>query len=111
MGFRNTLSLLLPLLQTLRHNQHATFITLFINAVKEAGKIGYRREEMPGVDFFTSYLPFPQLSLHIMKVADMLRIHDTGTLALDVYKRFKKYNVIFLLAKLKLTAHQIYAIP
>ena len=82
-GIRHTLSLLAPLLQSPRRNPHATFVTLFINAVQEIVKIGHEKEETPNIDFFTNYLPFPQMSFLFTKSADswmndaeMLRIWD-----------------------------------
>jgi hypothetical protein len=47
------LSLLSPLLQSQRQNMHATFITLFINAVKEAVKMGDPMDETPDIEFLT----------------------------------------------------------
>jgi hypothetical protein len=87
---RNTLSLLSPFLQSLRQNAHATFITLFINAVKEAVKRGDLRDEFSNIQFLTNYLPFPQtLSTND---ADMIRIWDTRDLALYVDKFFGRYD-------------------
>ena len=83
-GIRNTLSLLSPLLQTPGQNPHATFITLFINAVKEAVKWGDPTDETPNMQFLTKYLPVPQTLS--MNDADMLRIWDARDLALDVEK-------------------------
>jgi hypothetical protein len=68
---------------------HATFITLFINAVKEAVKRGNPRDETPNMHFLTSYLPFPQTPS--MNDADMVRIWDARDLALDVDEFFSRY--------------------
>lgn len=68
---------------------HATFITLFINAVKEAVKWGDPRDETLNMQFLTKYLPFPQtLSTND---ADMMRIWDARDLALDVDQFFSRY--------------------
>jgi hypothetical protein len=88
-GIKNTLSLLSPLLQSPRQNPHATFITLFINAVKEAVKRGGSKDEVPNMQFLTKYLPLPRtLSPHD---ADMMRIWDARDLALDLDKFFNRY--------------------
>jgi hypothetical protein len=94
---------LAPLLQSSRQNPHATFITLFINAVKEVVKMGHELEEKPDIEFITNYLPFPQISLRLMNDADMLRIWDARDLALDVNKYFERQILMIRLAKLKLT--------
>jgi hypothetical protein len=87
-GIRNTLSLLSPLLQSPQQNPHATLITLFINAVKEAVKRGNPKDETPDMRFLTKYLPPPQsLSLND---ADIVRIWDARDLALDVDKVFRR---------------------
>lgn len=87
-GIRSTLSLLSPLLQSPEQNPHATFITLFINAVKEIVKSGNPRDETPDMKFLIKYLPPPQtLSPND---ADMLRIWDARDLALDVDKFFER---------------------
>ncbi|KAH8674391.1 hypothetical protein BGZ60DRAFT_468760 [Tricladium varicosporioides] len=90
-GIRNTLSLLSPFLQSPRQNVHATFITLFINAVKETVKRGDPGDETPNMRFLTNYLPFPQTLS--MNDADMMRIWDARDLALDVDKFFSRYMV------------------
>ena len=89
LGIRNTLSLLSPFPQSPRQNVHATFITLFIKAVKEAVKRGNLRDELPNMQFLTNYLPFPQTLS--MNDADMMRIWDARDLALDVDKFFGRY--------------------
>ena len=87
-GIRNTLSLLSPFLQSPRQNPHATFITLFINAVKEEVKRGNPTDKTPNMQVLTKYLPFPQtVSLND---ADMLRIWDARDLALDANKFFNR---------------------
>jgi hypothetical protein len=78
-------------LQSPRQNPHATFITLFINAVKEEIKIKYPMDETPDVKFLTKYLPSPRLfPLPSMNDADMLVFWDARDLALDVDKYFKR---------------------
>jgi hypothetical protein len=78
-------------LQSPRQNPHATFITLFINAVKEEIKIKYPMEETPDVGFLAKYLPSPRLfPLPSMNDADMLVFWDARDLALDVDKYFKR---------------------
>jgi hypothetical protein len=90
-GIRDTLSLLSPLLQPLKQNPHATFITLFINAVKEAVKCGHSSDETPDVMKITNYLPSPRLfPPPSMNDPDMLRIWDARNLALDVDRYFKR---------------------
>ena len=86
-GIRSTLSLLSPLLQLPQQNPHATFITLFINAVKETVKARHTMDETPDLEFLSKYLPFPRKSS--LNDADMLRIWDARDLALDVDKFFK----------------------
>lgn len=92
LGIRNTLSLLSPLLQLPQENPHATFITLFINAVKEAVKEAVKRGqpsgETPNMQFLSRYLPLPQTLSG--NDADMMRIWDARDLALDVDKFFKR---------------------
>ena len=88
-GIRKTLSLLSSFLQSPRQNAHATFITLFINAVKEAVKRGDPRDETPDMQLLTNYLPLPQT--FSMNDADMVRIWDARDLALDVDKFFSRY--------------------
>ncbi|TVY46805.1 hypothetical protein LOCC1_G003170, partial [Lachnellula occidentalis] len=88
-GIRNTLSLLSPLLQSPQQNPHATFITLFINAVKEAVKWEHSTNESPNMQFLGKYLPFPR-SLD-PNDADTYRIWDARDLALDVDKYFSRY--------------------
>lgn len=91
-GIRNTLALLSPFLQPPRENPHATFITLFVNAVKEAVKRGNPVDETPDLDFLTNYLPGPRiLPFASEHDANMLRIWDARDLALDVDKFFQRY--------------------
>ena len=91
-GIGNTLSLLSPLLQSPKQNPHATIITLFINAVKEAAKMGPPIDETPDMELTTEYLPAPQLSslLSMNNSADMLRIWDARDLSLDVDMFFER---------------------
>ena len=91
-GIRSTLSLLSPLLQSPQENPHATFITLFINAVKEVVKMGHSGEEEPDMQFLTEYLPLPRT--FSLNDADMLRIWDARDLALDVDKFFERQVLI-----------------
>lgn len=87
-GIRDTLSFLSPLLQSPQQNPHATLITLFINAVKEAVKRGNPMDEAPNMQFLTKYLQSPRtLSQYD---ADLLRIWDARDLALDVEEFFKR---------------------
>lgn len=88
-GIRDTLSLLSPFLQSPRQNVYATFITLIINAVKEAVKRGTPRDETPNMQFLTNYLPIPQTPS--MNDADMVRIWDARDLTLDVDQFFSRY--------------------
>ncbi len=91
MGIRDTLSILSPFLQPPRQNLHATFITLFINAVKEAIKMGDSADEMPDIETLIKYLPAPRLfPPPSTNNADMTRIWDARSLALDVNKYFKR---------------------
>jgi hypothetical protein len=92
LGIRNTLSLLSPLMQLPSQNTHATFLTLFINAVKEAVKMGPPIDETPDMELTTEYLPAPQLSslLSMNNSADMLRIWDARDLSLNVDMFFER---------------------
>lgn len=93
MGIWGTLFLLSPLLQPTKQNPHATFITLFINAVKKAVKWSHPNDEVPNLVKITRYLPSPQLfpSL-LMNDLDMLRTWDARDLVLDVDEYFKRYD-------------------
>lgn len=91
MGIRKTLSLLSPLLQSPTRNPYASYIAIFINAVKEAVKMGDPEEETPNIGTLTKYLPtIDILSLMDNNNADTLRIWDARDLALDVNKFFKR---------------------
>jgi len=99
-GIRKTLSLLSPFLQTPEQNPHATFITLFINAVKETAKMGGEEAQTPDMKFLGNYLPLPNFSPRLMALpggilndADMLRIWDARDLALDMNKFFEQYMI------------------
>jgi hypothetical protein len=90
LGIRDTLSILSPFLQPARQNPHATFITLFLNAVKEAAKWDGSDEEMGALP---RYLPMPSMVFppsNLQHNADMLRIWDARDLTRNVDKYFEK---------------------
>ncbi|KAN0076101.1 protein of unknown function (DUF4470) domain containing protein [Elaphomyces granulatus] len=96
LGIRSTLSLLAPLLQSPRQNPHATFITLFINAVKEEIKIKYPMEETPDVGFLAKYLPSPRLfPLPSMNDADIYMVRfNFEQVSTDLRVEMKKSNTV-----------------
>jgi len=102
-GIRGALSLLSPLLQFPQQNPHATFITLFINAVKETVKRGDPRDETPNYPVLAKYLPLPTTLW--LNDADMLRIWDARDLALDTDKFFKRQVLVLGFVKLTLTVY------
>jgi hypothetical protein len=91
LGIQKTLSLLSPLLQPPNRNPYASYIAIFINAVKETVKMGGPDEEIPDISTLTKYLPtIDILSLMDNNNADTLRIWDARDLALDVNKFFER---------------------
>jgi hypothetical protein len=90
-GTRGSLKILTPLLRTPQQNPHATIITLYLNAVMEVVKMGDEEEATPDVKLLTQYLPhfrlFPPPSVN---GAEMCRLWDARTLALDVNKFFRR---------------------
>ncbi|KFY92810.1 hypothetical protein V500_04013 [Pseudogymnoascus sp. VKM F-4518 (FW-2643)] len=93
LGIRNTLSLLSPLLQLPRHNPHATFITTFLNAVKEVAKKEDSDGETGDDKRITKYLPL-QLSLPpSIHDPDLVRMWDARDSVADVDKHFERYMV------------------
>jgi hypothetical protein len=91
LGIRKTISLLSPLLQSPRRNPYASYIAIFINAVKEAVKMGDPNEEIPDYDTLSKYLPTVDFfSLMNNNNADALRLWDARDLILDVNKFFKR---------------------
>jgi hypothetical protein len=91
LGIRNTLSLLSPLLQPRSRNPCASYIAIFINAVKEAVKMGDPEEETPDYRTLMRYFPnMDVLSLMNNNSGDAYRIWDARDLALDVKKFFKR---------------------
>ncbi|CZR50286.1 uncharacterized protein PAC_00158 [Phialocephala subalpina] len=92
LGIRNTLDILSPFLQSPRENPHATFITTFINAVKEAVKRGNPMDENPNMEFLLKYLAPPRIMPFAAEHdANMLRIWDARDSALDADKFFDRY--------------------
>lgn len=76
----------------MKQNPHATFITLFINAIREAVKIMHPGGETPDIVKLVKYLPSPQLfPPPSTNDPDMLRIWDARDLVLDVDQYFKRY--------------------
>ena len=91
LGIRKALSLLSPLLQPPSRNPYASYIAIFINAVKEAVKWGGPGEEKPDYDTLLKYFPTTNIfSLMSKDNADAYRIWDARDLALDVDKFFKR---------------------
>lgn len=90
LGIRNTLSILSPLLQLPRHNPHATFITTFLNAVKEVAKKEDSGGETGDKERITKYLPL-QLSLPpSIHDPDLVRMWDARDSVADVDKHFER---------------------
>ncbi|EXJ70466.1 uncharacterized protein A1O5_06535 [Cladophialophora psammophila CBS 110553] len=91
-GTRGVLATLVPLLRSLKQNPHAVLITLYLNAVMEVIKTGPKKDQVPDVGLLTQYLPglrlFPPPTNNS---AEMLRLWDARTLALDVDKFFERY--------------------
>jgi hypothetical protein len=90
LGVQNTISLLSPLLQQPGKKLHASYIAIFINAVKEAVKWGGSEEKVPGTITLTKYLPIKNLLSLMDNNADALRIWDARDLALNVNKFLKQ---------------------
>ncbi|OBT66458.1 hypothetical protein VE03_03695 [Pseudogymnoascus sp. 23342-1-I1] len=95
LGIRNTLDPLLPLLQLPRENPHATFITTFINAVKEVVKMGNSNDGLGDLGRITNYLPFQLLPPLLRSSPDILRVWDAHDLVADVDKYFERYMAFF----------------
>ncbi|KFY46659.1 hypothetical protein V495_02325 [Pseudogymnoascus sp. VKM F-4514 (FW-929)] len=94
LGIRNTLRLLSPLLQLPQQNPHATFITTFINAVREVTKTDNPEDEAGDVKRITKYLPLQLSFPPSVNDPDMLRLWDARDSVADVDKQFERYMVL-----------------
>ncbi|KFX99826.1 hypothetical protein V490_01644 [Pseudogymnoascus sp. VKM F-3557] len=94
LGIRNTLRLLSPLLQLPQQNPHATFITTFINAVREVTKTDNPEDEGGDVKRITKYLPLQLSFPPSVNDPDMLRLWDARDSVADVDKQFERYMVL-----------------
>jgi hypothetical protein len=90
LGIRNTLRLLSPLLQLPQQNPHATFITTFINAVREVTKTDNPEDEAGDVKRITKYLPLQLSFPPSVNDPDMLRMWDARDSVADVDKQFER---------------------
>lgn len=84
------LGLLSPLLQLPRQNPHATFITTFINAVKEVAKTENSDNVGGDSERITKFLPLELSSLLSPNSPDMMRMWDARDSVADVDKHFKR---------------------
>lgn len=92
-GTPKTLAILSPLLRSPLQNQHATVITLYLNAVMEMVKMGGKENAPPNIEMLMRYLSFPRrFSPLSTNNADMLRFWDARSLVLDVKKFFERFS-------------------
>lgn len=90
LGIRNTLGLLSPLLQSPRQNPHATFITTFINAVKEVAKADSSDKQCDDSKRITKFLPLQLSSMLSPTSPDMTRVWDARDSVADMDKHFER---------------------
>ncbi|KFY06924.1 hypothetical protein V492_07605 [Pseudogymnoascus sp. VKM F-4246] len=93
LGIRDTLAKLSPLMQSPRQNPHATFITTFINAVKEVAKTENTDSQGVGDDRIIKFLPLDISSLLNPSSPDTVRMWDARDSVADVDKHFERYMV------------------
>ena len=90
-GIQNSLAALMPLLQSPRINQHATLISLFLNAVVEMVHNRKEGNSLPNMDRLLQYLPRPDLmKLARGNSADTMRMWDARTLVMDAENHFQE---------------------
>lgn len=90
LGICDTLAQLSPLLQLPRQNPHATFLTTFINAVKEIVKHDKSDEQRGDTDRIIEFLPLKLSSILSPDTPDMIRIWDARDSVADLDKYFER---------------------